>query len=75
MARFLPPAPLPNPGTIIMYVAGDPNDMGEHRDNLREWAELVGDSLPEAACDDECGATDAPFGTEPGSTSRRPHRN
>jgi hypothetical protein len=43
--------------------------MGERCNHLREWAELVGDTVPEAAFDDECGGADDPFGADPGGSS------
>ncbi|MFB6154892.1 MAG: hypothetical protein ABEJ22_03285 [Haloferacaceae archaeon] len=51
------------------------NEMGEHRNHLREWAELVGDSVPEAVVEGESGQCERAVGVESRGAPSRDRRN
>jgi len=49
--------------------------MDEPSDHLKEWAELVGDSIPEVVSEDDRRPCDEAFGAEPSTRTTRTHQN
>jgi len=49
--------------------------MDEPSDHLREWAELVGDPIPEVVSEEDRRPCDEAFGAEPSTRTTRTHQN